>query len=324
MDTAYHSLLVVSLAFVVGYSTSKGTICVVIAAKQLALRHRASRMVMFAVAACMAGGTILPLTWYMPDQFELSLGYPITTLLLLSGAMFAVGAYINDACAFGTLAHLSAGDSDYAGTIIGVVLGAICVSLFGLGMTATPQPSPLTQPLPKSWFVLAFFAVFVVVALWRYLPSQTEIADGFRQLDRPWHPSVSMVLIGVAGGLLHATAGEWTYMATLSQRTIELFEGRMPVRAWSTLAASFALLAGGISAAVLSGEFNLKAIQLLPFMSKIIGGALMGASATIIPGGNDVMLLYGVPSLALHAIAAYLSMTVTLITIFSIRKRAKG
>ena len=47
---------------------------------------------------------------------------------------------------------------------------------------------------------------------------------------------------------------------------------------------------------------------------------MMSFAAAIVPGGNDVMLLYGVPSAAPHAIAAYVAMMAVLYGVFRIQK----
>ena len=38
---------------------------------------------------------------------------------------------------------------------------------------------------------------------------------------------------------------------------------------------------------------------------------MMGSAASLVPGGNDAMLLSGLPSLGLHALLAYPAMLVT-------------
>ena len=40
------------------------------------------------------------------------------------------------------------------------------------------------------------------------------------------------------------------------------------------------------------------------------GGVLMGLGAAMIPGGNDVLILHGIPSLSPHAVPAFLAMLV--------------
>lgn len=51
------------------------------------------------------------------------------------------------------------------------------------------------------------------------------------------------------------------------------------------------------------------------------GGMLMSGAAAVIPGGNDIMLIYGLPSLAPHAVAAYAVMMATLVLFFWLKQR---
>ena len=44
-----------------------------------------------------------------------------------------------------------------------------------------------------------------------------------------------------------------------------------------------------------------------------LGGGLMAAGAVMIPGGNDALLVYGLPSGSPHAIVAYVLIVVMLV-----------
>jgi hypothetical protein len=57
------------------------------------------------------------------------------------------------------------------------------------------------------------------------------------------------------------------------------------------------------------GGYQIDARPQLDWLKNIGGGILMGSGAAIVPGGNDALLLYGIPSLSPHAIPAYLAMT---------------
>jgi hypothetical protein len=44
-----------------------------------------------------------------------------------------------------------------------------------------------------------------------------------------------------------------------------------------------------------------------------IGGAMMAAGSALVPGGNDLLILYGAPLLQWHAIVAIAVMLVTMV-----------
>lgn len=66
-------------------------------------------------------------------------------------------------------------------------------------------------------------------------------------------------------------------------------------------------------AAVTTGSFDIQYPRFIPFMECLVGGALMGAAALIIPGGNDGMLLRGTPSLAPHELIGFLFMIIAML-----------
>ena len=77
---------------------------------------------------------------------------------------------------------------------------------------------------------------------------------------------------------------------------------------------------GGLAASIWNQSFELRWPSVGGALRRLCGGALMGGSAAIIPGGNGTMLVYGVPSLAPHALAAYAAMTVVLCASFLLRR----
>jgi hypothetical protein len=44
------------------------------------------------------------------------------------------------------------------------------------------------------------------------------------------------------------------------------------------------------------------------WLRNIFGGVLMGIGVALAPGGNDALVLYGIPSLSPHALPAFLAM----------------
>ena len=133
---------------------------------------------------------------------------------------------------------------------------------------------------------------------------------------RRWRPAPAMAILGVAGGLLYASAGEWTYLAVLSDRTAALVATGGERVEMRMLIAAASLLAGGMLAAQLSGRFAWQRPDVADLLRTLVGGVLMSGSAALLPGGNDVLLLYGVPSLVPYAIVGYLVIIITISAIF--------
>lgn len=105
-------------------------------------------------------------------------------------------------------------------------------------------------------------------------------------------------------------------MAILSQRAARRVNPTLSPSGWPALFCAMAVILGGITAALRSGDFTLQWPGLTGYLRSFTGGAIMGASAALIPGGNGTLLIHGLPSLAPHAIAAYAAMVDTLFICF--------
>ena len=311
------------LAFFVGYAIRRGTICSVYATRALIVDRRVGRFRAFFVAAAGSGAVIVPLHWAIPDIAVLSPGYPVTWMVIFAGAAFGIGARINGACALGTLSHLTGGEVSYAATIIGMVVGAVSVRVIGtaMGQSAMPHPSPLEVPTTGGIAFIMALALILIAALYRRVPRW------WRGLSDPsgmrMGPYRSMLVVGICGGLLYALAGSWTYMSVLSQRAARVVDPSLAPNGWPALLSALVLVAGGVTAALRTQSFELRAPKFIIAMRCLMGGTIMGASAAMIPGGNGTMLVHGLPSLAPHAIAAYTSMTIVLCLTFIFRRPQK-
>lgn len=83
-----------------------------------------------------------------------------------------------------------------------------------------------------------------------------------------------------------------------------------------------ALIAGMTAATVISGTFKLCASSGRQWLSAVAGGLLMGIGATLVPGGNDAMLLTGVPLLPLNLLGGNVSIAATLALALLLRQQA--
>jgi len=280
------------------------------------------RMRAFLIAACWAGAVTLPAAWLLPDWAALSPGYPLSALALMGGVIFGLGAYINGACAFGTLAHLSGGNTNFLGTMAGVMAGAIAAPL-AFDLPDDPTPSAFTDPSVIPLGALAVFLIVAAWATWRHYRAQglkQRSARRIRRITLGLRPATAMAVIGIAGGLLYSIAGDWTYMMVLSNRAARLINPAFPGSSWAALVGTAALLIGGIVAALSSGRFKLSRPRLNSVVKTFAGGTIMSFAAAIIPGGNDVLLLNGLPSLAPHALLAYAAMTAALVGLFYVKR----
>lgn len=139
-------------------------------------------------------------------------------------------------------------------------------------------------------------------------------------------PRGAMLTLGVSGGLLFALAGNWTWMAVVSARAARLVDPASRPAGATVLLCAALVLAGGVTAALRSGAFRPQRPGRAACLRHFAGGAVMGASAALVPGGNATLLVHGLPSLAPHALAAYAAMTAALCVSFLAtgRERARS
>ena len=82
-----------------------------------------------------------------------------------------------------------------------------------------------------------------------------------------------------------------------------------------------AVFLGALVAALYKGRVAVRPPHLIPTFQAVVGGLVIGFAWALIPGGNDSMVLFMLPSLALNGIVAYASMFVELIALEYMKKR---
>ena len=310
MHAAPYLLLIALLAFGVGFATQRGSICSILAARQIAETGRATRLVAFVTASLWALVIVVPLSWFSRNSIFLSPSYDVSVAAFLGGALYGLGTFINGGCMFGTVARIASGNLSFVTALPGIALGA------GLG-TAVAFPhlafvqvdSPLREPGLGGSVVLMVAAGFVSLAVVGI--ARTHRRAGLRagQVLRAsrWRTAIAMMVIGISGGLLFATGAPWSF-PTLLRQVGNLALGQKVNFAPATIIGPLAVLAGAFTAAVLGGRLIVGTISMAQLGRSLAGGATMGFATILVPGGNDTLLLSALPSLAMHGAVAYLAM----------------
>lgn len=305
--------LAVLLAFTVGFVSQRASICAVRATEQWVVRRRTSRLRAFFGAAAWSGVLLLPLAWLLPARTMLAADAPISLAVVAGGALFGAGAWLNGACALGTIGHLTRGRTDYLATLVGFVLGALAAIRLGIH----PEPGlPSAVATPRWPGVLAWLAFAAAIA-----PAAAACLAPARR--RRLGLAARFALLGLCGGLLNATAGPWPYTAILASAAQRI---AMPGAAWAPGTALFclpAILAGGGAAACRARRFKLAPPRALPSLARLAGGATMGFAAMLVPGGNDALLLSGLPALGRNAWAAYAAMIAAIALLLSLKRTTR-
>jgi toxin CptA len=241
-----------------------------------------------------AGGLLLlrrlPITLpALPTAFALN-GWTV-----VGAALLGLGAFVNRACVFGAVARLGSGDWAYLATPLGFFIG--CLSVGGLFAAAKPQPLPAGSPLWAAPGGLALgFALFMS---WR-IGRPWRPRRGARGGPGWWTPHVATVSIGIAFLALLLLEGAWAYTDALA----ELARG-MVMSGASRTALFACLLLGALWGGWRAGLLRAKAPSRACVLRCLTGGMLMGWGSLLIPGGNDGLILLGLPLLWPYAWVAF-------------------
>lgn len=296
----------VALALLMGYAIQRGGTCTVAALEELVQRRRWTRLRALLEASLwvLGGFVVLRALGQLP---HLPMGYPLHWHAAVGGALLGLGALINGGCVFAVVARIGSGQWAWLATPPGFLLGYGLLARWAGVAAAMPQALPAwLQAIPLGWLVLIVAALLVRLAwlVWR-------AAEHWHQGKRSWSPHQATLVIGLVFLLLFVNVGAWAYTDVLA----ELASGRfmhLGLRGWLLPA----LFAGALYGGWTAGLWQQRWPDPVTLTRCFCGGLLMGAGSVLVPGGNDSMILFGMPLLWPNAWLAFASMcTVVLLAL---------
>jgi uncharacterized membrane protein YedE/YeeE len=296
-------------ALAVGFALKYGGLCTYAAALQMVRQGRYERLGAFLGAAAATTLGILPLAWWLSHHLQLPATHLHWNMMLLGGALVGLGAWLNRGCFFGTFVQLVSGNLTYLATLAGVVAGAL-LARSGLvhSLPATHRSALAAFPggIAYLWLVLAALLLTAVVT---------------RGNKRG---RLVLALLGLGGGWLYAAVPGWSLSSVLTGSAFHRLGLQDTPPGSLALHCTLAMLAGGFLAAWKLGSFRLQWPKAGALLASLGGGTLMGLGAALVPGGNDGMLLHGIPALAPHSVTGYLMMLVTMVVLMRWLPNEKG
>ena len=324
-------LVCIVLAFILGFAAHRASICTVRAVAEI-MHSRTAYM------AASIGKTILwivlvtvPFFWLVPSTGPYMAGWQLTAGAALGGFLFGIGAGINGACAYATMARLMDGEGRMIATIAGFALGVFgFVQFLSLGWAHRPAATSARIDLLVDWALavivaLGALALYEGIRLWRSHPPGMRLRD--LVLAHQYRLSTSALVIGLTGASIYLLFGSAGYTSTFEV----VVEGALGTRDWPAAGRWIllvAVLAGMLASTLQRGSFRLELRPRRAWLRNFVGGTFMGFGVALAPGGNDVLVLYSLPILSPHAIPAFASMAVGIVaglllmrTIFGIEMR---
>jgi hypothetical protein len=280
MDIWAGMVVLAALGFVLGFALNHGSICTVIAATELVSEKRPERMIALAECAVWAALVYAALEATPAMQRGWSpLGYLVPAAIL-----FGIGAYVNGACALGSVAHFGNGDIDYGFTFFGVLAVFGIDALFGF--IPHRAPASASVALGPALLVIALAAILAL----RFGVSRRSDSNFLRL-------TLSMGTIAIASTILAVLEPGFSITTSLGAMVSIPVAGAV-ISIWM-FGGSF------VSARLRRRRLALKWPTAKSVIRRTLGGALMGLGALLIPGGNDTMLMIGFPMGAWQAVLAY-------------------
>ena len=306
------------LAGILGLAAHRASICSVVAVAEILEPRRPDMLISFAKTALWIIAVTVTLAWLAEDAVMPVVAWQLTALGLLGGFIFGVGSTINDGCAFSTLRKLINGKFVILLTLLGFALGSSVMALLA-SLQWSPEPIP-TDPLINARNPLVLGLLFVVVA---WISWECVMITRYRRLHGHRAPhyrlALSAALMGLSNGILFALLGPWMYTAVVGQQVdYALGHGEAPRLLFWLLFGS--VVAGMAVSAWRTGRFRAR-WSFRGWGRCLFGGVLMGVGAGLVPGGNDVLILHGIPGFSPHAVPVFVAMLIGIALALLIQRR---
>ncbi|MDQ0996145.1 putative membrane protein YedE/YeeE [Phyllobacterium ifriqiyense] len=266
-------------AFALGVAIQHGTTCAVRAMSELIRERRADGLLGFLECGLWA----LLVAWLLTPDTAVPQWEPVGWLCL-GAALFGAGATMNCGCAFGSIARLGEGRAEFLLTGAGAYLSFRILDALGEGRSTLPEQSPV----PENALLIVLVGLPLLIGV-RFLVWRRPIGIVLQL-------SMLMAVIGIIGAFVGALHQPWPWMLALR------FIGTSN---WLTVLGLVGLVSGSIANGVVRGRFRLARPKLAAVRDRFAGGMLMGAGSALVPGGNDSLILQGIPSGSPSAFLAY-------------------
>ena len=282
---------------VLGASAHRAGLCTVKAVAEVMTSRRGQIMWSFVKASLWTAGGLALASLLGRD---VGLGQRAITISgLFGGLLFGLGAGWNGSCSVSTMSRLAEGHVVMGFTIAGwaVAIPAAASLWPGLYAPAVEGGMPFWWPMP----VIGWMC-HEVWGLWRRRAGAVSaIRTGY------WPLSIAVLLIALANVTLLLIGRPWSFTATIVCATTKASIAPC-AQAGGLWLISMSTFAAMTASALQRGTFRLRRPRLRAISRHFGAGLVMGCGSVLIPGGNDGLILFGLPSLSPHALPSWLAL----------------
>ena len=186
------------LGFVLGFALNHGSICTVIATRELVAEKRPARFI--ALVECAAWAALVYAI--LETSPTMQRGWSPLAYLVPAAIVLGIGTYVNGACVFGSVGHFGNGDIDFGFSFLGIFAVSYVAALLGL----LPDQPPISAYLPLGLLLLAI-ALLAILGLRLSLSLSSE--------SNVWRLTLSMAAIGITFTILAIFAPGFSITASV-------------------------------------------------------------------------------------------------------------
>lgn len=294
---------------VLGASAHRAGLCTVKAVSEVVTTHRARLIVSFLKASLWTTGI---LAWAALLGAPVELGQrPFLASGLAGGLIFGIGAGLNGACSFSTLARLADGHFVMVFTLIGWAVAILSFQQFhpGFHIAAAGSAVPSAMAFPLSVWML-----WEMRNLWRRrVATLSGIRTGY------WSLSSAVLLIAVANSALLLVGRSWSFTSTAlcSAGEFPITPCQHTGMLWTISVAAMVTMIGS---SLMRRSFRIRRTTVKAALRHLTAGLAMGTGASLIPGGNDGLILFGLPAFSPHALPSWTAIVAGItLSLFALR-----
>lgn len=321
INAPFATLVAFGCAALMGLAVQRGGTCAVAAVEEVVVQRDTRRFRALAEAAFWSAGllavALLSLAHAIPVR-----AFGVTEWTVVGGVLLGLGAWINGACVFGSVAAIGGGDWAYLFFPVGFLLGCIAfaavMSSVGVALVL-PQAVPAVPRFQQFAPVTSgLFACWVLLRAWHLGKAAVQRPDVHTPWDLlrgEWPLHVGTIVVSIAFVLMALTFGHWVYTDALA----ELARGQT---AFADVRVGLfgAMLAGSLAGGISLRKWRPVAPAPAAVAKCLLGGGVMAFGFLLVPGANDSIILLGLPTLQPQAWVGMVVMCLTLWLLIALKR----
>ncbi|WP_299650038.1 YeeE/YedE thiosulfate transporter family protein [uncultured Tateyamaria sp.] len=296
--------LTILAAFILGFALSRASTCTVAATMRLVHQRKFDWLLGIAVAVSWSALALFLIRLVFSDSMAAPQAFAINATLVAAAIIMGVGAWMNSGCFIGSVGRVSSGNLSFVATFLGLAASQMLSDVVHQSNFASMEPVARlsTQSGAPFWGFVATFAALLGWSVWRITRRRQQAI-------------IALATMGAAAAIVYSLQPSWSYEALIGR----LVHGENVLNDLVVVLTVAALFAGATISAALNQKFQLTHMGVIGTISCFLGGLLMGLGAQLMPGGNDTLILWVIPSFAFHALVAYLLMIATVALLLMIK-----